>query len=133
MNKALSNDRQAQKRGGSPGKSLAGTGLDWRRKVSDHVAFGLLVYTGLHIFVTITAIKSEGGSILPYFALVVLVVAIIPACRWVELRWERLSDAEAADPRLRPVFVREMVMLWLAAIGLPVALTFAFKAIAALF
>ncbi|QZH76670.1 MAG: hypothetical protein JY451_09575 [Erythrobacter sp.] len=107
--------------------------MDWRKSASDHVAFGLLVYTGLHIFVTMTQLKSGGGSLLPYFALVVLVAAIIPACRWMEKRWEGLSDEQAADPALAPAFKREMALLWLAAIGLPLALTFAFKAIAAAF
>ena len=107
--------------------------LDWRRKISDHVAFGLLVYTGLHIFLTMTQLKSESGSVLPYFALVVLVAAIIPGCRWFEMRWDSLSDAEASDPALAPAFRREVILLWLAAIGLPVALTFGFKAVAALF
>ena len=107
--------------------------LDWRKKVSDHVALGLLVYTGVHIFWTMTQMKSEGGSILPYFALIVLVAAIIPACRWMEDRWNALSDAEAADPTLRPVFRREMALLWAAAIGLPIALTWLFKAVATIF
>ncbi|RPF72719.1 hypothetical protein EG799_06075 [Aurantiacibacter spongiae] len=107
--------------------------MDWRRKVSDHVAFGLLVYTGMHIFVTMTAIKGHGGSLLPYFALVVLVAAIIPGCRLIEQRWERLPDAQAADPALAPVFRREMALLWLAAVGLPIVLTIAFKSLAAAF
>ena len=34
---------------------------DWRRAMSDHVAYGLLVYTGLQIFVTVKAL-SEGTS-----------------------------------------------------------------------
>lgn len=122
MNKALEN---AQTRSGHK--------LDWRRKVSDHVAFGLLVYTGLHIFVTMTQLKSSSGSVLPYFALIVLVAAIIPACRWFEARWSELSDDEATDAALAPQFRREVSLLWLAALGLPVALTFGFKAVAALF
>lgn len=75
--------------------------LDWRRKMSDNVAYALLTYTGLQIFVTMTALKSGHGSILPYFALIVLVAAIIPGCRMFEKRWEPLPDAEAANPELR--------------------------------
>lgn len=128
MAKALSHKPHGQK----PAGSHIETGTDWRRKVSDHVAFGLLVYTGLHIFMTMKELKTGQGSVLPYFALVVLVAAIIPACRWLEMRWERLSDSEATDPDLAPVFRKEMMLLWCAAIGLPVALTFGFKAIASL-
>src|SRR5690606_39421791 len=74
--------------------------VDWRKKISDHVAYGLLAYTGLQIFVTMSALKGETGSILPYFSLVLLVAAIIPACRAIERRWTRLDDIEALDPAL---------------------------------
>jgi hypothetical protein len=110
-----------------------GTRLDWRKKMSDHVAFALLIYTGLQIFVTMNALKTGHGSILPYFALIVLVVAIIPGCRMFEQRWDSLSDAEAADPALAPAFKRDRLALWLCAIGLPFALTALFKGAVALF
>jgi len=107
--------------------------LDWRKKMSDHIAFALLIYTGLQIFVTMTALKTGHGSIMPYFALVVLVVAIIPGCRMLEQRWESLSDAQAADPQLAGRYKRDRLALWLCAIGLPFALTAVFKGVAALF
>ena len=31
---------------------------DWRKKMSDHVAWALIVYTGLHIFLTLGAISQ---------------------------------------------------------------------------
>lgn len=107
--------------------------LDWRRRVSDHLAFGLLIYTGLHIFITMTQLKTYGGSVLPYLALIVLVAAIIPACRWFEMRWEGLSNEEAADPALAPLFKRDITLLWITAVGLPVVLTLGFKGLSALF
>lgn len=102
-------------------------GRDWRRSMSDNVAYALLVYTGLTIFVTITAMKTSGISILPYLALVVLVAGIIPACRSFEKRWRDLSDAAAADEALAPAYRRDQVMLWTLAIGLPLVLTALFK------
>jgi len=107
--------------------------LDWRRKMSDHVAYALLVYTGLQIFGTMTALEIGHGSLLPYFALVVLVAAIIPGCRLFEKRWEGLSDSEAANPELADRFKKDRLLVWLFAIGLPVVLIGLFKAIAALF
>ena len=95
----------------------------WQKKMSDHIAFGLLVYTGLHIFVTMEAIKGTQGSILPYFGLVLLVAAIIPACRKLEDRWKRLSDSGIEDAALRPIFARDRIGVWLCAVGLPFALT----------
>jgi hypothetical protein len=125
MDKALREPSATQKR--------AGTKLDWRRKMSDHVAYGLLVYTGLQIFVTMSALKAGQGSILPYFALIVLVVAIIPGCRMFERRWESLSDSEAANPDLAARFKRDRLLVWLFAFGLPFALTGLFKGIEAAF
>lgn len=106
---------------------------DWRRKMSDHIAYALLAYTALQIFVTIGALKAHGGSLLPYFALVILVVAIIPACRRFESRWNRLTDEQAHDPALAPYYRRDRLALWLLAIGLPFALTALFKGLALLF
>ncbi|MGB3377658.1 MAG: hypothetical protein WBA55_02685 [Allopontixanthobacter sediminis] len=99
--------------------------------MSNNVAYALLVYTGLQIFVTVAAMERGAGSILPYFALVVLVAAIIPACRFFERRWIGLSDDEAADRSLAPAYRRDQLGLWALAIGLPFALTALFKAIAA--
>lgn len=110
-----------------------GRPLDWRRRMSDHIAYALLVYTSLQIFVTIGALKSEGGSLLPYLALVILVVAIIPACRRFEQRWNRLSDSQAHDPAMEPYFKRDRLALWLLAIGLPFAITGLFKGLAIAF
>jgi hypothetical protein len=123
MDKAL-RERATQRR--------IGTKLDWRRKMSDHVAYGLLVYTGLQIFVTMSALKVGAGSILPYFALIVLVVGIIPGCRMFEKRWEGLSDSEAADPEYAGRFKRDRLLVWLFALGLPFAVTGIFKGVEAL-
>lgn len=137
MNKVLNRSQERSVQQNGVGQYGAHHGaehtLDWRRRISNHVAYGLLVYTGLHIFMTMTQLKSGSGSMLPYLALVVLVAAIIPAARWFEMRWTRLSDSEAADPALASAFRRDVTLLWLTAIGLPAALTFGFKAVASLF
>jgi hypothetical protein len=109
-------------------------GKDWRKRMSDNIAYALLVYTGLQIFVTMSALHSEsGGSLLPYFALIVLVVAIIPACRLFERRWNKLTDAQAADPALASYFRRDRLVVWAMAIGLPFLVTALFKLLAMLF
>lgn len=112
--------------------SLAEGARDWRKSMSDHVAYGLLVYTGLQIFMTVKALSEGSSSILPYFALVVLVAAIIPGCRWFEKRWAHLTDEEASDIAYASAFRRDTVMLWFLAIGLPFALTGLCKATFAL-
>jgi hypothetical protein len=117
----------------SASRPAAAKPIDWRRKMSDNIAYALLVYTGLQIFVTMGALKSEGGSLLPYLALVILVGAIIPACRRFERRWNRLSEEQAHDPAMIAYFRRDRLMLWALAIGLPFALTGLFKLLAFVF
>lgn len=107
--------------------------IDWRRKMSDHIAYALLVYTALQIFVTIGALKSENASLLPYLALIILVGAIIPACRRFERRWNKLNDTQASDPAMASYFKRDRLALWLLAIGLPFAITALFKGLALIF
>lgn len=109
-------------------RAVAIRARDWRKAMSDHVAYGLLVYTALQIFMTIKALSDGTSSALPYLALVVLVAGIIPVCRWFEKRWVDLDDASAFDPALAPAFRRDTVLLWSLAIGLPVLLTLIFKA-----
>ena len=70
-----------------------------------------------------------GGSILPYFSLVILVGMIIPACRLLERKWERFDRSGADEWRLRTAFRRDRVLVWLAAIGLPFVISGVFKAV----
>ncbi len=134
MTKALHDHRGS-------GRSIAGNGqadhhynadrhtVDWRSRMSNNVAYALLVYTALQIFVTVHALRDGFPSIFPYIALVVLIVGIIPACRWFERRWINLSDSVAHDPAMAGAFRRDQIVLWLVAIGLPIALTGLLKAI----
>ena len=102
--------------------------LDWRKRMSDTVAYALLVYTALQITVTMHTMSTDNASMLPLFALVVLVAGIIPLLRHYERHWERLDDFEAADPARRPLFRRDQLSVWLFAIGLPFAVTGLFEA-----
>lgn len=107
--------------------------LDWRKKMSDNIAYALLVYTALQIFVTMGALGVNNGSLLPYAALIILVVGIIPACRRFEARWNRLSDAQAADPAFAGYFRRDRIWLWVLALGLPFIVTMMLKGLALAF
>lgn len=95
----------------------AASPLTWSQKMSNHIAYALLTYTGLQIFFGMAAIKGDSLSILPYFALVLLVAAVIPMCRNFERRWENMANDRAAHHAAQ--FRREAVMLWVSAIILP--------------
>ncbi len=112
--------------------TIGGRKLDWRRRMSDNIAYALLVYTALQIWVTVHALKTGSGSMLPYLALIVLVAAIIPACRMFEARWMGISDEAAADPEYSRAYRRDQGVLWLIAIGLPFVLTGIFRVLATL-
>lgn len=104
--------------------------IDWRKSMSDNVAYALIVYTGLQIFLTVDAIKETGLRSLAMLCLVLLVVAIIPACHKLDKRWRDLSESAAHDQALAGAFRRDQIVLWLAAIGLPFVLTLLFRAMA---
>lgn len=129
MPKAMTQDTAAN----GHGKAGARGTKDWRQAISDHVAYALLVYTGLHIFVTMSAVKAGKGEVLPYLALIVLVAAIIPACRWFEKRWEDFGEERAHDPAMKATFRRDITVLWIGAIGLPLLVTGVCRAILAFF
>ena len=105
---------------------------DWRRRMSDNVAYALWLYTALQIFMTLAVLKGPGSSILPYLALVMLIVAVLPGFRALEKRWEALSDEQAVNPALEPAYRRDKRLVWGLAIGLPFLLTLVMKALDAI-
>ena len=117
-------------------RETAAPARDYRKAMSDNIAYALLAYTGLQIFVTMRVLEGTKGSLLPYLALVVLVAAIIPGCRRFERRWEWLSARAAQDPELThdlaDKFARDRMLLWALAIGLPLVLTALFRGLAAI-
>ncbi|MCX7285937.1 MAG: hypothetical protein NTX28_18190 [Novosphingobium sp.] len=125
MNKAL-HSQGTQAARPAPARSAA---FDWRKKMSNNVAYGLLVYTGLQIFVTMHEIQGSSASILPLFVLVVLVAAIIPLFRHFERRWEGLSDDQAHNPGYKAAFRRDQIKVWALAAILPFAITGGFRAL----
>ncbi len=102
---------------------------DWSKAMSDNIALALIVYTALQIFVTVEEMRAGMSSTVPYFALIVLVAAIIPACRWIEKRWKDLPDEVRSSEALKSDFRRDQVLLWALALGLPLAITAIFKAV----
>ncbi|WP_052130004.1 hypothetical protein [Sphingomonas sp. 35-24ZXX] len=105
----------------------------WEKRISNHVAYALLAYTGLQIFVVMGAIKGEGMSILPYLGLIALVGIVIPLCRRVEKRWQRLSRSGVSEAELTAAYSSDRLGIWLFAIGFPFAFVLLVKGLAALF
>jgi hypothetical protein len=103
----------------------------YAKRMSDHVAFALITYTLMLIFVVTPSMESKGTSILPYFLLVLLVGAVIPSCRRFEHRWKTLEGSELGTAGLDTRFAFDRIKLWVGAIGFPIGLAMAFRTIAA--
>jgi hypothetical protein len=114
---------------GSPAAHYC-SNVDWRKRMSNQVAYALLVYTGLQIFLTMGALQGERASMLPYVGLVLLVGAIIPACRNCDRRWQGLSEGAAHDPEMERSYRRDRRVLWALALGVPLTLTGLLKLLA---
>ena len=101
----------------------------YAKRISDHVAVSLVVYTLALIFITSPAMESKGTSILPYFMLVVFVAMVIPACRKMERRWQALESSELGESGLEARFTIDRLKLWIGAIGIPVILAVIFTVV----
>ena len=91
------------------------------KRMSNHIAYALVVYTLLLIFEVAPQMENKGTSILPYFLLVVLVGLAILPCRSLEHRWKAAAAAQG-EADLNGLFRRDAVLLWLGAIGFPTLL-----------
>ena len=103
----------------------------YAKRMSDHVAFALITYTLMLIFVVTPAMESKGTSILPYFLLVLLVGAVIPSLRRFEHKWKMLEDSELGSGGLETRFAFDRIKLWVGALGIPLLLAGIFRMIAA--
>jgi hypothetical protein len=105
----------------------------YAKRMSDHVAFALITYTLMLIFVVTPSMETKGTSILPYFLLVLLVGAVIPTCRRFEHRWKMLEASELGTGGLNTRFAVDRIKLWSGAIAIPLLLSVMFRTIAAIF
>ena len=98
----------------------------YSKRMSDHVAVALVVYTLALIFLVTPTIESSGTSIFPYFVLVLFVGAVIPPCRNLERRWQTLDANAHPGDGLETRYFADRVKLWVAAIGIPAVLAVLF-------
>ena len=99
---------------------------DWAAKISDNIAWALLVTTALLIFITMPKMKHAFDGISVYLLLVVMVGAFIPVLRFFEHRWTDLPQEKAHNEALSGAFRRDQVLLWLLTVGVPLLLALGF-------
>ena len=97
----------------------------WSSGLKRHIAFALLAYTLLLIFLVSHALadwlggEGESMSIAPYFLLVLLVVGVIPLARRLERRWEVLGRSDLSAHGLALRYRTDCIKVWAIAIGVP--------------
>ncbi len=106
---------------------------NWQRKISNHIAYALLAYTALQIFVVIGELGGHDGgmSMLPYLGLVVLIGLVIPVCRKFEKIWERRLESGMSQEAIARQYKFDRIMIWLTAIGFPFLLVAIFRGFSA--
>ena len=92
----------------------------YSKRMSDHVAYTLVIYTLMLIFLVTPTMETDGTSIFPYFLLVLFVAAVIPAAHGLEKRWQKLQASDQGDGSLDTRFAIDRVKLWVGAIVIPV-------------
>lgn len=92
----------------------------YSKRMSDNVAFALVVYTLMLIFIVTPSMESNGTSIFPYFMLVVFVGLVISPCHNLERRWQALQARDTGDGMLNSRFNLDRAILWIATIAVPV-------------
>jgi len=105
---------------------------NWQRKISNHIAYALLAYTGLQIFVVMGEIGGGGMSMLPYLGLIVLIGLVIPVCRQLEKIWEKRIASGISQGALLRQYNIDRIIIWVAAIGFPFLLVAFFRGISGL-
>ena len=104
----------------------------WKRRISNHAAAALLVFTLLHIVCVAAASGYTGARWVKYLGIALLILVVIPAISRIEARWEALTRQPLGPAEIVTHFRRERRRLWLAAITVPFLWTGLFLALYAI-
>jgi hypothetical protein len=99
------------------------------KRINDHIAYALVIYTLMLIFVVSPKLEGKGLTIFPYFLLVALVAMAIPPCRNLDRKWQLIDKGASDDSRNSGRCNFDRIILWVGAIGFPLVLAFALSAI----
>lgn len=94
----------------------------YAKRISDHIAYALIVYTLMLIFLVAGAIKTSSMSVFPYILLMLFIAVVIPMARKLEKKWEMLDGSELSDSSLIKRFAIDRTKLWIGTVALPLFL-----------
>ncbi len=89
------------------------------RKMTLHVAAALIVYAGLQLWLVLGAVSGGATRFLPYVAIGLILVAVVPLARRIEQRWARMAQDTLPSRELCKSFRNEALRLWVGAVALP--------------
>ena len=97
----------------------------YARRMSTHLAFALVVFCLLQIFI----VARMGGSLVLHLGIIVAIGGFGVAARRLERRWELLDGGGLSDDGLSLRYRRDVAQLWLTSIAsgllwIPVAVIF---------
>ncbi len=112
----------AARAGASQKRASSKTKKSYTKRISDNIAYALIVYTMMLIFLVAGAIKTSGTSVMPYIMLMLFVAVVIPLARKLEKKWEMLDQSELSDSSLNRRYNIDRVKLWIGTLVFPLFL-----------
>lgn len=94
----------------------------YTKRISDNIAYALIVYTMMLIFLVAGAIKTSGMSVMPYILLMLFVAFVIPMARKLEKKWEMLDQSELSESSLKRRYNIDRTKLWIGTLVFPLLL-----------
>jgi hypothetical protein len=97
--------------------TAGGTGREtnYRRRISNHIAFGLVTFAMLQIFI----VASHGGSLIANLAIILVIAASIPGAHTLERRWELLNGGGLPSAGLATRYRRDVLTIWMVDLLVP--------------
>jgi hypothetical protein len=93
----------------------AGTGANYAKRISGHLATALVVFAILQIFV----VAKMGGSLVLHLGIVVAIGGFALAARSLEHRWAALERSNLPESGLATRFRVDLLQLWGASLLAP--------------
>lgn len=103
----------------------------YAKRITDNIAYALIIYTLMLIFLVAGAITTNSMSVAPYLLLMLFIALVIPMARKLEKKWEMLDGSELSHSSLRKRFAIDRTKLWFGTFSLPLILMVICKALSA--
>lgn len=85
------------------------------KRMSSHLAYALVVFAILQIFV----VAMTGGSLLLHLGIIIAIAGFALAARQLERRWQALEQSAVPAPVLATRFRGDLLQLWAASLLSP--------------